>query len=198
MAGGASSRMGSDKAGLRFLLSEKNFVERAVAALSAIATQNLYIVGNVEQNFADLRVLPDVVEKLQHASIIGLHTALFHSKARWAAILACDLPFVTGEVFERLVFFSKSENSEVVVPIQPDGRAQPLCALYKPSFCLPIIEKMIDENVWSLQKLFRQMKTRFVEFSELSDLPNSEYFFFNVNTPEEYDRAQQIENSIKS
>ncbi len=203
LAGGASSRMKSDKANLR-LLGKKTFAERAAGTLSAIAApENIRVVGNlqqnsIEQNLANLQILPDVIETTRRGSIIGLHTALFHARANWAAILACDLPFAAGALFERLVFFSASENYQAVIPIQPDGRIQPLCALYKPKICLPIVEKMINENVWSLQKLAAQVKTRVVEFAELRDLPLSEFFFFNVNTPEEYERAREIDCLVNS
>ncbi len=194
LAGGASSRMKRDKAEL--LLGGKTFVEHAAFSLQAIAPQNVYIVGNDKKESIGLPVLPDAIDKNARGAIIGLYTALVHTKDEWTAVLACDLPFVTSELFEKLILLA-TEDFDAVVPIQPDGRAQPLCALYKPKFCLPFVEKMLDRKEWSLQKLLHHLKTRYVKFAEFSNLLGSEYFFFNVNTPEEYDRAGEIENLIK-
>ncbi|MBK6725484.1 MAG: NTP transferase domain-containing protein [Acidobacteria bacterium] len=36
-------------------------------------------------------------------AIVGLYTALLSAKTEWIAVLACDLPFVTGELMTRMV-----------------------------------------------------------------------------------------------
>jgi molybdenum cofactor guanylyltransferase len=114
----------------------------------------------------------------------------------WAAISACDLPFASSELFQRLALF-RDEKFDAAVPRQTDGRPQPLCAFYRPEKCLPIIETMLCGTDWSLQNLLRQVRTRFIEFDEIGDLPNSELFFLNINTPEDYDRAQTAAATIR-
>jgi molybdopterin-guanine dinucleotide biosynthesis protein A len=213
LAGGASSRMGRDKSQLR--LGGKTVVERAAIALSAIAPKSITLVGEPNRQALELklpndmsirlRVIPDVPVEKQNsdakdrprAAIIGLYTALSHGEKEWLAVLACDLPFVTGELFERLVFLlennkAKSKNFDAVVPIQPGGRMQPLCALYRPATCLSVVREMLAGDDWSLQKLLRGVKTRFVRFDEISDLRCAEYFFFNVNTREDYAIAEAV------
>ncbi|MDQ3179833.1 MAG: molybdenum cofactor guanylyltransferase [Acidobacteriota bacterium] len=193
LAGGASKRMGQAKANL--LLGGKTFARRAASALSAVAAPGrLFIVGNLKENLFDLPILPDEFDgendKRKRAAIVGLHAALKNSNANWAAVLACDLPLVTGELFQKLASL-RNENSDAVVPLQPDGeRMQPLCALYRRDACLPVIETILGGDDWSLQKLLRRVETRFVRFDEISDLPRAEYFFLNVNTPEDYEVAQ--------
>ncbi|MER3461713.1 MAG: hypothetical protein C4342_01390 [Armatimonadota bacterium] len=104
-------------------------------------------------------------------------------------MLACDLPFVSGELFKKLASFDR-KDFDAVVPVQQDLRAQPLCALYRRASCLPIVETMLAGDDWSLQELLRRVETRFVGFDEISDLPNSGHFFFNVNTPADYKTAE--------
>jgi molybdopterin-guanine dinucleotide biosynthesis protein A len=41
-----------------------------------------------------------------------------------------------------------------------------------------------------------KFETRFVRFEEISELPNAENLFFNVNTPEDFARALQIEQTL--
>lgn len=199
LAGGASRRMGRAKANL--CLGGKTFVERAANALSAISPKRLSVVGNLLEMPSVLSVLPDKLDresgKQKRGSIIGLHAALSDARNDWAAVLACDLPFASGELFRKLASFER-KDFDAVVPLQNDDRPQPLCALYRRETCLPVIEKMLDEEDWRLKKLLQSVKTRFISFDEISDLPRAEHFFFNVNTPEDFREAQTIENSINN
>jgi molybdopterin-guanine dinucleotide biosynthesis protein A len=112
-------------------------------------------------------------------------------RARWAAVVACDLPFVTGELFVRLA--SLRENFETVVPVQPDGRLQPLCALYRAAPCRERAEELIIAGERRPRALLDAVNTRRVRFDELSDLDDADRFFINVNTPEDYACAREKE-----
>ncbi len=194
LAGGASSRMGENKAHLK--LGGKTFIERAAHTLSAIELRRTFLVGDFtnEHRTPDIEILPDVFKSKQRASIIGLHTALFRAETEWIAVLACDLPFASGLLFKRLATFI-NKDVEAVVPLQKDERAQPLCALYRKN-CLPRVEAALKSDEWSLKKLLEKLETRFVRFEEINDLPNAENFFFNVNTPADFTRARQIEETL--
>lgn len=194
LAGGASSRMGENKAHLK--LGSETFIERAARALSAIEPHRTFLVGDFadENKLRGVEILPDVFKSNRRASIIGLHAALFHAETEWIAVLACDLPFASGALFKRLTAFIQ-HDVEAIVPLQKDERAQPLCALYRKT-CLPKIEAALKSDDWSLNKLLLKLETRFVRFEETSDLPNAENFFFNVNTPADFALAEQIENRL--
>lgn len=200
LAGGASSRMGRDKAQLPF--GKATFAERAAFALNAVTNKPIYIVGNLlTSDFppefkSKFRFLPDILTARENrrGAILGLHTVFANSNAPWAAILACDLPFASGELFERLTDLRAAEF-DAVVPVQADGELQPLCALYRSEKCLPQIEKMLQENVWSVKKLLQRINPRLVEFAKIADLPGADHFFLNVNTPADYQLALTLEAS---
>lgn len=185
LAGGASRRMKRHKAFLT--VGGKTFLELAANALAAItAPGQIFVVGNNLPPTLDLPVLPDVFPTGHRASLIGLYTALCEAKTDWLAVLACDLPFVSGDLLVRLDSFPKT-NLDAVVPLQPDGKPQPLCAFYRRRTCLHAVELMLGEDVWKARDLLQLVHTRFVTFAELSDLPGASRFFINVNTPEEYE-----------
>lgn len=187
LAGGASSRMGRDKAHLR--LGGQTLVERASAALSAIARNIAVVSAKETAKELGFTVVADL--HLKRGALGGLHAALHAARARWAAVLSCDLPFVTGELFVRLaeLVAEAEEDFDAVVPFQPDGRPQPLCALYRPAACLAAIEAMLAEDELRPRRLLERVRARRVELGEVSDLKSSEAFFLNVNTPEDYARA---------
>lgn len=190
LAGGASSRMGTDKS--RLMLGGGMMLERCAAALHAVA-DSVAVVGFAGTAPDGMTVIPDEIrsDERGRGAIIGVFTALKNGGMDWAALLACDLPFVSGEMLERLVSFVNDEV-DAVVPVQPDGRPQPLCGLYRRDACLRAIEEMLGEGDWKLQNLLPMVRTRLVGFDEVRDLVNSEVFFLNVNTPEDYARALAI------
>src|SRR3712207_6712984 len=82
-----------------------------------------------------------------------------------------------------------SDEVDAVVPLQDDGRVQPLCALYRARVCLVRVEEMIRARELRPRVLLSRVRARVVEFGELRDLAGSARFFLNVNTPEDYARA---------
>lgn len=185
LLGGASSRMGTDKA--RLDLGGKQFVERIAYALSHVAGR-ISIVGAKESvNHWHLPNVPDVYVKW--GALGGLHAALASCESEWAAIVACDLPFVSGELFVRLA--SLRENFDSVVPIQDDGHLQPLCALYRCASCLPAAEKLIESGERRPRGLLEHINTRLVAAGELSALSDAQLFFMNINTTEDYEQARK-------
>jgi molybdopterin-guanine dinucleotide biosynthesis protein A len=185
LTGGASSRMGTDKA--RLTLGGRTFTERAAAALGAIAREISVVSARPESDELNLPLVEDIYRDC--GALGGLHAALSACRAPWAAVVSCDLPFVTGELFVRLREL-RTPDADAVAPRQRDGRAQPLCALYSPARCLELAARLLDEGERRPRVLLQQARTRWVAPAELADLPGSELFFLNVNTPEDYERAR--------
>jgi len=185
LIGGASSRMGSDKAVLE--LDGSTFVERIAAALSSVA-ETVCCVGAKEDNLPGLINVPDLFPGW--GALGGLHAALAACRAQWSAIVACDLPLVTRELFTRLA--ALRENFDAVVPVQRDGRPQPLCALYRCESCLPKAAALIEEGERRPRALLAAVNTRWVTQSDLDDLDGAANFFWNINTPDDYAQAQSL------
>ena len=206
LVGGASHRMGEPKYKLQ--IGGKTFVERAASALDATTTGQINIVGEIDGTYLkvkfpdgtdrSLRNIQDIVIEREHGkndaargAMIGLYTSLTYSKTKWISILACDLPFVTGDLMTRLASYCSNEF-DAVVPVQPDSKLQPLCAFYRREKCLPIVKQSIDEGDVKMQNLISRIRTRFVVFNEIADLDGSANFFHNVNRLEDYETALEI------
>jgi len=153
------------------------------------ATSQVTLVGAGNPN-PDFKVVPDL-----HASwgaLGGIHAALSVCRADWALIVACDAPFVTRDLFSRLQTLRQPDLPDVIAPIQPDGRPQPLCALYRREPCWREAEHLIANGEHTPRVLLAKVRTRWVQPEELADLPGAENFFFNVNTPDDYEQAKEI------
>jgi molybdopterin-guanine dinucleotide biosynthesis protein A len=185
LAGGASSRMGADKS--KLVLDGQTFVERVATALSSVAN-TITVVGKRHANVqSKLPTVFDIYEKW--GALGGLHAALSACQADWAVVVACDLPFVTGALLARLV--SLRADIDAVVPVQRDGRPQPLCAIYRVGPCLKIAEELIESGEHRPIALVQSARTRLVAFEDLADLDGANRFFDNMNTPDDYARAQK-------
>lgn len=183
LVGGASSRMGRDKA--RLSIEGEEFVTRIHSVLSNITASVSTVGSRYKDNIWQLPDVPDKFEKW--GALGGVHAALSSCKTEWALVVACDLPFVTEELFKRLIDFR--EDNDAVVPVQTDGKLQPLCALYCVATCLKTAEEMILSGERRPRILFEKVKTRFIEPENWQDLSDSNLFFSNINTPQEYSAA---------
>jgi molybdopterin-guanine dinucleotide biosynthesis protein A len=176
--------MGEDKS--RLTLGGRTFVESAARTLRAVTTRVSLVSSRDGADSHGLAVVPDL--RAGVGALGGLHAALASCGAEWAAVVACDLPFVTGELLARLASMC-ADDLDAVVPLQEDGRLQPLCALYRARVCLAQVEEMIRADELRPRLLLSRVRARRVAFEETSDLEGSRRFFLNVNTPEDYARA---------
>jgi molybdopterin-guanine dinucleotide biosynthesis protein A len=187
LVGGQSSRMGTDKSRLSF--GKQTAVERIAGALGPLTTR-VRLVGSRNRAAAvDLESIPDSYPGW--GALGGIHSALSACHSEWAVIVACDLPLVSQQLFLRLwqLLTRDPETFDAVVPIQPDERPQPLCAIYRRSSCSKAADKLIAEGEHKPRVLLANVRTRRVEFHELADLPGAEHLFLNMNTPKDYEQA---------
>lgn len=183
-AGGRSSRMGTDKAWLE--IEGEPLIKRTLAALQPV-TSSVAIIANTDAfNSLGVPVFGD--EHQGVGPLEAVRVALSNTQTRRVLLVACDLPFITSELFSFLL--SLPATNEVVVPLSADNQLEPLCAIYcKDS--LPTVIDLIEQGERKMAKLFEHVQTRFVEFEEIRKLEGASLFFENINTPEDYERTLQ-------
>ena len=170
LAGGQSRRMGTDKSRLK--IENETFTERIYKTLLEL-TDTITVVR------AEQDIYPN------WGALGGLHAALSACDSEWAVVVACDLPFVTAELFKHLA--SLRTDHDAVVPLQSDGRPQPLAAFYRTQPCRARATELIETGHRRPLDLLELVNTRWVPFTELTNLDQAEKFFVNINTPDDYD-----------
>ena len=183
LAGGASSRMGTDKSQL--LIDRQTFTERIAEHTAESHRLSHYRRSRCSLDASSLPVVPDIYP--QWGALGGLHAALTACSREWAIVVACDLPFVTSELFLHLAELRLDHDA--VVPVQKDGRPQPLAALYRVDPCRQRATELIEAGQRRPLDLLEAVKTRWVAFEEIRNLDQAERFFVNINTPEDYHEA---------
>jgi len=146
LAGGRGARFGRPKATV--VLDGVTLVERAVAALAPHCDRVL-VVGRPDVPLpvasVDDRPGPD-------CPLNALATGLAALDADEVLVLACDLP-AAGPVLERL-------DVATCVAVDPDGRAQPLCARYPRARALAAAEQLLAAGTLRLLPLLDLLMAR--------------------------------------
>jgi len=189
LAGGKSSRMGTDKALLE--LNGMSLLDRALRTMREVCA-DVTIVGDPATLAQPGKVIADRYPGC--GPLGGIHAALYQSSADLNVVLAVDMPFVSSRLLRFLADIAAGSEATVVVPRTLRG-FQPLCAVYRTEF-RTVAEKALRDGKYKIDALFGEGKARIVEPSELESAGFGERDFFNLNTPDDLQSARS--GSIKS
>ncbi|SFF61114.1 molybdenum cofactor guanylyltransferase [Halobacillus alkaliphilus] len=175
--------MGKDKAWLK--LCGQPVVVRIANELQKTVS-NVVINQNEKLDLP----MPSIGDIFQDAGPLGgLHSVMKSREEEWFFLSACDTPFIHESVYNYLSSFT-DQTIDAVVP-EYEGRLQPLSGIYRKS-CLPIIETLLHNGERKVRLLLEQVHSVYV--NDFHPLPSEDVnrHFFNMNTPEDYRKAQEI------
>jgi molybdopterin-guanine dinucleotide biosynthesis protein A len=196
LAGGRSTRYGSDKAFAD--LGGVSLVERAARALDPVARRVVVVANDAGSHAAGERqVRPDLIRGI--GPLGGLHTAVAwaaEEDLRGVVVLATDMPFVPASLLEELV--ARLDRGVAVVPASRGPRGfEPLCAAYDVG-CLSAIEAAIERGERAVVSFFPHVDTRVLDLADVAAHGDPETIFFNVNRPEDHLRADGFLAALRS
>ena len=184
LAGGRSSRMGTDKATL--IWAGQPLWQHQLARLQEIQPAEFFISGKPERPYAQagLSIIEDALPDA--GPLAGLQAALRFCTLDWLLVLAVDLPEVPADFLVSLLVAAE-RTGRGQVPARGDWQ-QPLAAVY-PRTVEPWAEECLAAGKRSLRHFVEGAVQRgWVEWREVSE---REYGFFrNLNTPTDFSAAQ--------
>lgn len=180
LAGGTSSRMGRSK--VLLTVNGKTMLERTREALSdfdevILSANDPSLEGNlvrVEDRFPG------------GGPLAGLHAALCRTEKSALLCLPCDLPGVDRRL-PRLLLEAMPQHVQAIICRDSAGRLHPLCGIFRKSL-LPVLERSLVGGQYKVMDFIGQVPYTCLDTAGL--LPDQ--FFFNMNTPEDYLRAQTV------
>ena len=174
LTGGHSSRFGRNKA--LYLLRGQPMVLHVANALDALV-RPVTLVGTPEAYRA--LALPAIPDRVAGAGPLGgIVSALEHSRSRWALIVACDMPRLASAPLAKLLDRALHSTAQAIVPRTPDGRLQPLCAIYSKT-ALGALSDALQGRTYKLMDAFAGLRwdvltvddaAPFANVNRLSDL----------------------------
>ncbi len=185
LAGGENKRIGRHKAFIK--LNGKTIIENQIKLLREIFAE-LLIVTNSPQEYEHLGVemTADIIP--HKGPLGGIYSGLLSSENFYNFFLACDVPFPNNH----LIAYMKElvDSYDAVVP-QTRVRYEPLTAFYSQN-CLSPIKRQMDSGNLKIVDFFPQVKVRIIKTEELNKFDPEGISFFNVNTPEDVEKARWI------
>lgn len=183
LAGGASSRMRRDKAALQY--GGDNQLDRAVRLLARHV--HPVFVSVRESQSRDPSRVPHalIVDSVPgEGPFVGIRSALAARPGEAWLVIACDLPFLTDEVLDRLLEERDPAAFATAYTSSHDGLPEPLCAVWEPG-AAAAIDAFLGTGRNCPRKFLMNHAVRLLE-------PEDRRALDNVNTPEEYARAVEL------
>ncbi len=181
LAGGKSSRMGTDKGFLEF--NGTLFTQHAIDALTPYVSDIIIVSDNADYDVFKLKRVPDLIKN--SGPLAGLYSGLNASKTGFNLVLSCDIPLVNNKIIEVLL---KHINNDIeVIQLQSKNKSMPLIAAYKTS-CKNTCLGLLNQDERRLQVAIQQLNSKTIVLDEAL-----ENFTKNINTPSE---LKHIKNAV--
>jgi molybdopterin-guanine dinucleotide biosynthesis protein A len=193
LAGGASTRMRTDKALLDYHGQPQ--VRWAFELLSKFCAATFVSVRPDQRDDSSRAGLPQIVDRQPGIGpIAGISAALVEQpKAAWL-VLACDLPFLTAHTLQHLIAHRDPHKIATAYRSAHDNLPEPLCAIWEPAAREPVLA-YIASGKQCPRKFLINADTALLDLPEHAALDN-------VNTREEFAAAaaalQQRPRSAKT
>lgn len=182
MAGGKSSRMGTNKSFVS--IAGKPMIEHVLAVANRLS-QEIILITNEAAPYAYLG-LPMYADLYpDHGPLAGIYTAVTQAKNTYSLVVATDMPWLNLELLHYMI--GLKESADVIVP-RWQKFPEPLHAIYSKA-ALPAIRHQLDQGELKITRFFGQVRVRFIEKEEIERFDKDGRSFSNINTPGELKKA---------
>lgn len=188
LAGGASRRMGRDKAAL--LIGGEPLLRRAVERLRLALAEVMVVGGSALAPLApDTRIVADGWPG--RGPLGALATAFGATDADWVVMVACDMPFTQPALIREIARRALASHDLDAVALRGARGLEPLHAAYSRA-CLPLALERLAGDDASLRGLLAAARVGEISAAEARLLDPAGRSAFNANTPEEWRTALRL------
>lgn len=195
LAGGASSRFGTDKAVVdiggqtltAFIVKEllKLFqrvliVAKSPELLGVAASDRVYLLRE---------------DSSSRATLLGICTGLQHSDRMLNYIVGCDMPGIVPEVIREL--YRLSRNHDAALRQDAEGEWHPLGGFYTKR-ALPLLQRQLAAGNYRLRSILPSLQIASLPIERLRALDANMRSFWNINTPEDLHSILNGLNTIET
>lgn len=183
LAGGASRRMGRNKAELR--LMGKTLLQRQADKLHGLGIEDIMLSGAGCPALPGTRVIPD--EYPGKGPLGGLYACLHSARNPSCLVVSVDTPLIPAEALAQLC---RAHRAGVTV-LRHKGREEPLLGVY--DRCVAdFISALIGAGTYAVRALQDTVCWNCFDYSGPEEL------LINCNTPEDFAAAKQIAEEYAS
>ena len=180
LAGGKSSRMGRDKALLKF--KNKTFVEIIYDNLKDICSEVIISSNNPKVKIAGVKTVEDDIKDI--GPMGGLFTCLKLSKTELSIVVSVDTPFVTKKTISKIALHSDGYD---ITFVKQNNKAHPLIGIYRKNI-IELLKSEIDSEKYKVMQMIKKSNHQIITIND-----NFKDEFFNINTPEDFGKISFVQ-----
>ncbi len=189
MAGGAATRFGGKPKGLETVGGER-ILDRVVRVVSDAVGELPLLVANADDAHEWIEgavVAKDVIPNC--GTLGGIYSAIARSPGP-VLIAAWDMPFVSTELLKAVI--AGTSAFDVFLP-ESNGPLgfEPLCGVYSPA-CAEPIKAALDDEDFRTTSFHQHVRVSTLPLSAVKTFGDPDMLFFNVNSPSDVAKAEQL------
>jgi molybdopterin-guanine dinucleotide biosynthesis protein A len=194
LAGGFSKRFGQDKGLLK--LAGKPLILHILDKVSTVVDEFLVVVSSKSQEEKYTCFLKQnaktVIDKYETKNpLVGALTGFEKAQGKYSLLLPCDTPFISSQIAAFLL--ELCVNKDAVIPRWPNGYIEPLQAVYYTKSALNVANKALEDKKQNMRSMIASLKkVRYVSTLVLKQIDPNLATFFNINTPKDLRKAEQM------
>ena len=194
LAGGFSKRFGQDKGLLK--LAGKPLILHILDKVSTVVDEVLVVVSSKSQEKTYTYFLKQnaktVIDKYETKNpLVGALTGFEKAQGKYSLLLPCDTPFISSKIAAFLL--ELCVDKEAVIPRWPNGYIEPLQAVYYTKSALNVANKALQDKKQNMRSMIASLKkVCYVSTLVLKHIDPKLTTFFNINTPKDLRKAEQM------
>jgi molybdopterin-guanine dinucleotide biosynthesis protein A len=189
LAGGKSVRLKYNK--LYETIGNLPLLQRVVSVLDSFHSDIIIVINN-KKFFTPLFDQPRlrfVTDIYPDSGVLGgLYTGLITSNSFYNFVVASDMPFLNKDLLRYMM--QCAAGFDVVVP-RRGTMLEPLHAIYSKN-CIAPIKELLRRNEMRIRNFFPEVRVRYVEECEISQIDPKGLSFFNINTEADLAKAREL------
>ncbi len=187
LAGGKSSRIGTDKALLKF--QSKTFIQIIYDNLKELCSEIIISSNNPEVKISGVKIVADKIKNIGPAG--GIFSALSVSETEKNIIVSVDTPFIPTALFEFLIKHN-TDDTDVLI-ISEGTKLHPLIGIYSKNF-KHILSEEIKKGNYKIRDIIKKTHYKITDISE--ERFDRKNILQNINTKDDYNSALERKRSI--
>jgi len=193
LAGGDSKRMGTNKAFLT--LDNACLIDRIVDKLAEMFREVL-IVTDRGRDFQHLNavIVSDIIKQGEKNALRGIHAGLANASSPASFFVACDMPFLSLPLIRFMSNYALQYDA--VIP-RVEGHFQPLFAFYHRRV-LGRVTRSLEQQHFKITDFYAGLNMKEIDEETVHRYDPGMRSFFNINTREDYEQAQNLFTREKS
>jgi len=185
LAGGQSSRLGTDKSFLN--VNGQSLIERIVDKLARLSDDVIIVTNSPEKyDHLEARLVRDIYPG--KGALGGIYSGLRAAANAYSLVVACDMPFLDLNLLRYMILLARGHD--VIIP-RIGELPEPLHAIYSKR-CLKPIDRLLARGGLKIIDFFSEVRVRYVEEDEVDIFDPQHLSFFNVNTPNDLEEVKKL------